>query len=203
MKITFYTDYHIGAPNELKNAPPIPKEFEKNTYFLGDIFDLANCAKRDIISLSSKLKRMQKTHRHNWVNGNHERQKDQDLVCYVHENILAMHGDEIARGNKWSVEYRAKPHGASFIKRGLWVNALEIAELGIERDLDGDDLLRADAILNSLPKGFAKILIIGHMHVRKTCYFVTPAGRMIVCLPRGRTVLDTDELKEEYDRRTK
>lgn len=185
----FHTDVHIGATNQLggfseKNLDPS----NENEWVLGDVFDLTNCKKKDVKKIQEQLDHFRKLYGRRFITGNHEAQKDSDQFQWIDQSrgIAAMHGDFIFWGQEKSLKYRFKDHGAGFLKRLLWVNAVEAIEKGYDRQVNGDDLKRFSGYCKASE---IKVLIVGHMHPKKTIK-IYHDGLVLIVLKRGTTMLD-------------
>lgn len=182
--ITVLNDIHEGSTMELKfpKSPYNPKDPDE--YYIGDNIDLVNCKKKLVKFYQDKLNQLRVAYGRRLITGNHEAQKDADLLVIVPgTNTGLMHGCLICWGEEKSMKYRRKDHGAGFLKRGLWVNALEAFENGYDRPITSEDLERASRIAKA--KQLDR-LIIGHKHPskRQTYKLLNGASELIV-LPRG------------------
>lgn len=185
MKFKFINDLHLYAPNAILDesvfSPSNSREF-----YLGDNYDLANCKKSDVKEVQDKVTRLKRLYGGRFISGNHERLNDQDKFVLVTESVYVMHGDLIFWGAQKSQDYRSKSHGAGFLKRGVWVNALEAFENGYDRKVNDTDLAR---FLDLALKIDAKRIIVGHMHPSKQLD-IEWGGRVLTVLKRGVTELE-------------
>ena len=187
--VGFYTDIHEYAPNII-NCPIIPGP---NKVYVGDNIDLANVAKDQVGSAEKRLKGLAEKEWLLWKNGNHERQKDSDTLSKLTDAIGCMHGDGIFWDKKKSDKYRSKDHGAGFLKRKLWVNALESLENGWDRAVSKSDLERF--YQHCLSNG-VNCIIVGHLHPKKLLN-IKYKGMTLIVLPRGYTELDIESLHKQ------
>lgn len=185
----FHTDTHIGATNQLpgfseKDLDPS----NENEWVLGDVFDLTNCKKKEVKLLQGRLDHFRKLYGKRYITGNHEAQKDADLFQWIDQSkgVAAMHGDFIFWGLEKSFKYRNKDHGAGLLKRLLWVNAIEAIEKGYDRQVNSDDLNRFSGYCKS---NGIKVLIVGHMHPKKTLK-IYHGDLVLIVLKRGTSALD-------------
>lgn len=189
----FHADFHIGAPNQLEGYGPQnldPSNFDE--WVLGDVYDLVNTKKSLVEAAEAEFKKMRALYGRRYITGNHEAQGDYDHFEWVDEEkrIAVMHGDYIFWGNEKSMKYRRKSHGAGFLKRLLWVNAVEAFEAGYDRQLKEDDL---DRFVKFCKLNQIKTLIVGHLHPSKPIDFMRD-GRRLIVLKRGTTMIDLDRL---------
>lgn len=185
MKFKFINDLHLYAPNSILDesvfSPSNSREF-----YLGDNYDLANCKKSEVKEVQEKVTKLKRLYGGRFISGNHERQNDQDKFVLVTESVYTMHGDLIFWGGQKSQDYRSKPHGAGFLKRGVWVNALEAFENGYDRKVNDTDLSR---FIDLAVKIDAKRIIVGHLHPSKQLD-IECNGRLLTVLKRGVTELE-------------
>lgn len=185
MKFKFINDLHLYAPNAILDesvfSPSNSREF-----YLGDNYDLANCKKSDVKEVQDKVTRLKRLYGGRFISGNHERQSDSDSFAKINNDVAVMHGDHIFWGEEKSKDYRSKPHGAGFLKRGLWVNALEAIENGYDRKISDKDL---DRFFDFAMKINVKRIIVGHLHPSKQLD-VECSGRVLTVLKRGATELE-------------
>jgi len=187
--IKAHADLHEYAENKLKNSKKIDFD-DPETWLWGDIYDMANVKKSLARECQNSIDRARFYLKHRYLFGNHERQADSDQFVRISDRVGAMHGDFIFLGNKRSIEYRAGEHGAGFLKRKLWVNLLEAAEHGYDRETSTEDLYRAEQIC--LKYG-VDTLIVAHKHPKKmqTTHFVGYKKEItLIVLPRGYTLLE-------------
>lgn len=190
-KKKFWTDVHEGAKNEISLM--LPENPDEDTYFLGDIFDLSNCKKSDVKYYQGQINAYRQKMGQRYRLGNHERQRDRDILLHIGYGVGIMHGDEISWGAKRSMNYRSGEHGAGFFKRVMFTEAREIVEQGWERELSEEDLQRADDLM---AMAGCHTVIIGHCHPRKQRVYKTPNGRKLIVLKRGLTELDITTLDQ-------
>ena len=179
---TFVNDLHIFAPNELKIKgdqfnPQLPRE-----YYIGDNLDLINCKKKDVPKVQELIDFLREKYGKRFITGNHEAQRDMDKLIIIKPGVAVMHGDLIFWGADKSERYRRKDHGAGFLKRGLWVNALESLEAGYDRKISKEDLIRFDYLCE---KYSVHTIIVGHLHPEKTITTISPQGNKLIALKRG------------------
>lgn len=182
--ITVLNDIHEGSTMELKFAksPYYPRDPDE--YYIGDNIDLVNCKKKYVDMYTRKLNDLKAAYGRRFITGNHEAQSDEDqLVVVEGTNTGLMHGDFIFWGSEKSIKYRQKDHGAGFLKRGLWVNALEAFENGYDRPITSEDLARAEWIARD--KKLDR-LIVGHKHPgKRQVYKLLNGATEFIVLPRG------------------
>lgn len=187
MKYTFIFDEHEGSTNglELDHRP-----FNYLNPFLiygGDNIDLVNCKKKDVKAYQVMIRVLKEKMGDRYLFGNHEAQGDSDRMYKIpNTRIGVMHGDLIMWGKEKSEKYRKKKHGAGFLKRGLWVNAVEAFENGYNRKVNNDDLERfySQCIQNDVDR-----IIIGHMHPDKQIEIIYKRKHLTIC-KRGLTELE-------------
>lgn len=182
---TFINDLHIYAPNELEGFRNCFNPNDLNEYFLGDNFDLTNCKKKEVRAVQRELDKLKEKYGDRFITGNHEAQRDTDRLVIIKPGIAVMHGDDIFWGREKSVKYRRKDHGAGFLKRGLWVNALEAFEAGYDRKISKEDIERFIAICKHYG---VHTIIVGHLHPAKQI-ILKQDGFTLICLKRGVTTL--------------
>ena len=185
MKFKFINDLHLYAPNAILDesvfSPSNSREF-----YLGDNYDLANCKKSDVKEVQDKVTRLKRLYGGRFISGNHERQSDSDSLVKINNDVAVMHGDLIFWGEEKSKDYRSKPHGAGFLKRGLWVNALEAIENGYNRKVSSEDRGRFSAMAVSYK---VKRIIVGHLHPSEQLD-INVDGCLLTVLKRGVTELE-------------
>ncbi len=96
-KFIFYSDLHIGAPNEIK----VKLKLTKNTVFLGDNFDIKNSKIYELEKIKSIREKIRKTLLKKegiYLSGNHSRQS-KDIYC-KRGKILFTHGDLVHYGEE-------------------------------------------------------------------------------------------------------
>ena len=175
--ITVWTDTHLFAPNE------IPLDAGPGDVLIGDIVDLANCSKRDVLLAKQVLMDLCKSGV--YIFGNHERQGVVGQIFHVINRTAFAHGDLQSNPEKW-MDYRNKPHGAGWFKRVVIVHAIELAEKVLERPMRKEFLERASKLAKALN---CDTYVCGHFHP-KSRMETTFDGIKIVVLPRGRSEVD-------------
>lgn len=186
MTYYFVYDLHLGAPNQLEGRYVIDWADERMIYG-GDNLDLANCLKKHSNSLQFAVDQAKKFAGWRFKSGNHERQKDFDYLTKIpNSRVGYMHGDLIFWGWEKSKAYRAKDHGAGFLKRTFWVNALDALENGYDRKISSEDLDRFYdiAVANDVDE-----IIVGHLHPKQILR-VNYKGKILTVCPRGITALE-------------
>lgn len=204
MKIRFYNDVHLGANNALMTMQEFIEDVIENWYdkpkdlllvYLGDNADFANCKKSYIEKLNKFFKDIKK-HFDLFATGNHECQGDSDdELNFVDLNgkiYVFLHSDSLSWGKEKSDKYRAKKHGAGWFKRNIWVNALESAELLIDRT--NSKKLKKNIETFILSKRYKiDYLFLAHFHPRENiCLQIL--GTKVILLKRGIQTIDTKEL---------
>lgn len=185
MIYTFINDLHIYAPNELEGYRNCFNPSDENEFFLGDNFDLINCKKKEVKNVQREIDKLKEKYGKKFITGNHEAQRDTDSLVIVKPGIAAMHGDDIFWGREKSVKYRQKDRGAGFLKRGLWVNALEAFEQGYDRKVSDEDLKRFDSVATA---NGVHTIIVGHLHPKDQLN-INYNNKRLVVLKRGITTL--------------
>ena len=178
---TFVNDGHEYAPNQLKGFKNPYNPRDKREYYIGDNLDLINCKKKDVPKLQARLNELRAQYGDRFITGNHEAQRDRDRLVIIKPGIAVMHGDLIFWGIEKSERYRMKDHGAGFLKRALWVNALEAVEAGYDRKISETDLIRFDAICKQYG---VHTIIVGHLHPGSTID-IKRGGNRLIALKRG------------------
>ncbi len=184
MKLIIYNDTHELATNAIK-TDVLTVAAAPNVILAGDIIDGANCKKSEVAKAKELIRILKDRHGDNYIFGNHERQGTPSPNYLKIGNAVIAHGDLEANQDKW-IDYRLKPMGASFFKRGIIVNAIEAAEKVINRKLKEDFLKNASKVAKSLS---ASIYICGHFHVDEVVS-QDYDGIRIVTLPRGRNEIE-------------
>lgn len=184
MKLNIYTDVHLYSPaydgTQIKDV--------ENSYFIGDIVDLANCKKEDIAKCMT-MRNAMKVNSKGWIDGNHERislSNDNIHLTRVLTRVVMVHGDFEAWGDERAVKYRSKSHGAGFLKRQLWTRALKFFEdiwpVKVSKKMITN--LHATAVNHS-----SDIIIAGHVHPSQRFDKVIDGVRIIV-LKRGHNIVE-------------
>lgn len=184
---------HKGAGNYLATTltPSNPFEFP-----LGDIFDIKKCKRADVHRMIQLRAHYARLYGQRWLDGNHEVTEAKDRVICITMDIGYCHGDFISWGKEKSEKYRAKKPGTSIAGR-MVTELIEAAEHGYDRKLEREDLERA--FMMCVESG-VKILIMGHLHP-KTMRVYYHKDIMLICLPRGKTIIKTAKLFEMYSLR--
>jgi UDP-2,3-diacylglucosamine pyrophosphatase LpxH len=193
--VTFVCDLHIGSPIQIMEDQYMNVQSDENTFFLGDIIDLANCKKSEIKKYQDVYLQLKRKHGENIIPGNHERSGISEHVI-KRPNFVAVHGDLQANLKRWT-EYRSKPHGAGFLKRTFLVPFIREAEMIVERKPKSDFLDRAADF--SLAFGM-NTYICGHFHPKNKIEIMHKGVRIII-LPRGITKLDLSQDIEKEDKK--
>lgn len=194
MKYLVITDLHIGAPNSISNLDFLIKSAKEarslgyTTVYLGDNIDLANCENRSVTSYREILLLIKDLF-DIFITGNHERaESDRSLFAkiksgpnYSKDSIIWSHGDYEFWGNEKAANYRAKPQGASFFKRGVVVKSIEIFERKFDSKIDNYFLINA---LNLAKSNKCNIYICGHKH-NEILYDKIVDNIQVFVLPRG------------------
>lgn len=184
MKMKFVCDLHIGSTNEKKVTYDLS---DKKLMLIGDIFDMTNCKKSEVKKYQNLIDNTKAVLKERYLFGNHEAQRDYDRLYKIPGTRTGvMHGDYIFWGAEKSQNYREKSHGAGFLKRLLWVNALEAFENGYDRKIKTDDLDRFNTMCI---KYDVDRVIVGHLHCKKRID-ITYKGKLLTVLPRGMTELE-------------
>jgi UDP-2,3-diacylglucosamine pyrophosphatase LpxH len=158
------------------------------SYFIGDIVDLANCKKKHL-EKAKQIRWELATRSLGWVDGNHERIDLNNTVLMIHNSVIAViavHGDFEAWGDKKAIAYRSKKHGAGWFKRNLWVRSLKVFEKF------GKHKPKQKMINNLIKKAKdfeASVIICGHTHPKKT-YDEVHDGVRVIVLKRGLNEVD-------------
>lgn len=182
---TFVNDIHEEAPNELAGFRNCYNPSDKNEYYIGDNIDLINCKKKDVARLQARINELRLLYGDRFITGNHEAQRDSDRLVIIKPGVAVMHGDLIFWGKEKSEKYRRKDHGAGFLKRGLWVNALEAFEAGYDREISEEDIHR---FIDLCHQHNVHTIIVGHMHP-KVQKILQRADLTLIVLKRGVTTL--------------
>lgn len=186
MKLRIYCDIHLYSPMDLK----IPITDLEKSIFIGDNVDLANCKKKDHERAMITYNHL-KIHSKHWIDGNHERMRENNDYIKMYENknmdhIMLVHGDFEAWGIDRAQKYRLKKHCAGWFKRNLWVRALKNFEkIGKHKPSKKmiKNLVAHAKFLN------CKTIICGHKHPKDTYDYMHDGVRVIV-LKRGLTEID-------------
>ena len=182
-EVTIIHDVHEGSPMEMKFKHNTYNPANENEYYNGDNIDMTNCKKKMVGHCQAKINELRKLYGRRFITGNHEAQRDADLLVIIpRTDVGIMHGDFIFWGAEKSMKYRRKDHGAGFLKRGLWVNALEAFENDYDRPVKQEHLDRANLICSS--KNLSR-LIVGHKHPSKQGDYKLVCGATLTTLPRG------------------
>lgn len=185
MTYDFWTDVHIGSPIEL---PFQPNPKNGNEYLLGDIFDMTNCAKKDVESLRARKVALEIAYEDRYIMGNHESSttvNEQFIIQDGSNFIKLVHGDFESWGADKAIAYRRRPWGASWFKRKVIVPLIEDYEHNFDRNFSTAfrDRLALNAIADK-----CNIIICGHVHPRQIID-ITHMGTRLIVLPRGKTTL--------------
>lgn len=184
-------DLHLGAPNEIigfQRTKNILQKFNRinvKTVGGGDIFDFAN-TKRKGLYLTEAMEAQLYPLFDIYLSGNHERYESvgKDVLRSGMENkIVFTHGDFQFWGTEKALEYRNKPRGAGFLKRGIVVNGIELFEKRFESKIDNEFIRRAVSFAKNYG---ATYYVCGHKHPDQT-EFICHDGVGIFVLKRGIT----------------
>lgn len=183
----FLFDLHSFSTNAISTNGVTVYLNDPYTICGGDNFDIVNCKKSDVKKVQGYIDAWKEAMGDRYIFGNHEAQRDNDRMYKIRgTRVGVMHGDLIMWGKKKSEKYRRKDHGAGFLKRGLWVNALEAFENGYNRKVNDEDLERfyEQCILHDVDR-----IIIGHMHPEKQIDIIYKGKHLTIC-KRGLTVIE-------------
>ncbi len=195
-QIVIYNDNHWYSPISIKETimPALKDSYSEDVFFLGDNFDLANCSK-DEVAVVERLRESYKNRMGNrYVDGNHEATDLNNArisVSSLSKRIVMVHGDFESWGPDKAVAFRSKPHGASKFKRMFTKAWNEIYDSMWNRQIRPEFLDRCDVMMDNT---YTTVLICGHKHPSQRIDTVTPKGRKVVVLPRGRNEIDLDSL---------
>ena len=180
MKLRIYTDLHLFSP--MDSTIPINKVDE--SIFIGDVVDFANCKKSD----HDRAMRIYYHLRENallWIDGNHSRMSINNDIIKIGE-VMLVHGDTEAWGEKRAIKYRSKPHCAGWFKRNLWVRALKNFEK-IGKNKPSKKMIK-NLVAHAKFRN-CNTIICGHTHPRDTYDRINNGVRVIV-LKRGLTEIE-------------
>ena len=186
MKWRILFDAHQGSTMQIDRCSDYLWT-QKDLIYGGDNIDLVNSRKYQIPYFQSEINRIKALLGDRFITGNHEAQRDSDCI-YIIPNTRTgvMHGDYIFWGKEKSDKYRQKKHGAGFLKRFFWVNALEAFENGYDRKVTTEDLERFYEYC--IRKNVDRI-IVGHRHPSEHLEIDYKGKRLTVC-KRGLTELE-------------
>lgn len=174
--IAIGTDIHCGANNALMAADELLSEVLMHKslgYFVflnGDDLDRTNCKKSELNSLEYLFESYIWHNCNGFNTGNHYAGKDYDeLKTYIinGKRVGFIHGDRVSWGLEKSTKYRNKDHGAGWFKRNIIVNAIEGAELLIDRTRSNKLYRNIELFVNTEAKD-CDIVFMSHLHPRKT-----------------------------------
>ena len=181
-RFRFINGSHEGAPNQLEGFDNPYNPYDESEYYVGDNIDLTNCKKKHVAVLQERINNLRVLYGDRFITGNHEAQRDRDRLVIIKPGIAVMHGDLIFWGIEKSEKYRKKDHGAGFLKRFFWENALETVEAGYNRKISKEDIDRFDEICKVHG---VHTIIVGHLHPEKAITTISPQGNKLIALKRG------------------
>jgi len=166
MKLLIATDIHLGS----KHSTHTWKEFENLVFnvpqmiLLGDIIDMANCHKKEVVLWKSRLTWLRNITKCNggiFIRGNHEiNQIDTHDFAFV-DCIYFTHGDLEFWGYKKANAYRSKKAGAGFLKR--WFTPVYDKLRHLKDAGPNENFYKAmDSLIAQYPK--MKAIVVGHRH---------------------------------------
>lgn len=183
-----YSDLHLGALHEIQEK----LEFNENTIFLGDNFDLKNISHENLekfYKLREEIMEKASKSKGHFIDGNHELfELEEDNFYIIRNGIIFLHGDFIHRGFKKAKKWREKR------SRGKTKNFI-IAYKSF-RKIFGSSTSKF--IFSSFGKKFVRravrlakekechTIVFGHFHLKKL-FDKTQDGVRVICVPRGKT----------------
>ena len=172
----FLFDQHVGSTNATMTPGQIRIRASERigfTIFGGDNTELRNSKFKDLAKQIELDKYIAEIVGLLKLPGNHDGDQKSMRWCIrirvVNERgevikvYLVVHGDWESNPERY-YKHRGEPMGAGFLKRGLWVNALEFAESFKPNQFSPDVLNRC---LQTLVEGNGDALIMGHKHFRQ------------------------------------
>ena len=183
-KYKIFADTHIFSPIEIMREETLAEPADRNTVFLGDIIDAANCKKSEVGFADDLMNVLMKRHRKNYISGNHSRLGMSGSIM-TQDGVVFTHGDLQANYKKWS-KYRSEPWGAGEFKRRFIIPFIREAELIINRKPSEDFLKAASDVARMF---CCHTYVCGHFH-HKELINISYNGIRIVIVPRGITNID-------------
>lgn len=186
MKYKFVFDIHEGSTMQIAKCSDF-KWDQADIIYGADNIDMTNCKKSMVNHYQELIYKLKNILGDRFLTGNHCAQRDSDRLYKIpNTRVGVMHGDLIFWGKEKSQKYRNKKHGAGFLKRGLWVNALEALENGYDRKVNDDDLERFHALCLIYD---VDRIIVGHLHPKRQIDIFYKGKHLTIC-QRGLTELE-------------
>ena len=179
---TIYSDLHMGAPHEIKAE----LEFREGSVFLGDIFDLKNCHKRDLESLTRmRHDAIEECSRTGgiYVTGNHS--LEDNHLYDTRDGVLFMHGDLVQANPEKALTWRTRP---AMGKSGLRWKSLGMFYNLMPKSIPLFDMYFRRAS-NIAYENCCHTVVMGHFHPKKMVE-KHYNGKRIIVMPRGRHKID-------------
>lgn len=134
-EIQIFTDLHIGAKHEHKDAGLLlnlvdkieRKEIAvpKDVFLIGDIVERKNILKKDVDKQTRLLRKLKDIFGKNMRFGNHSLFHEIEKYIHLSSGVTLAHGDFELWGERKAIEYRNKEPGCSWLKYHFLVPAFE------------------------------------------------------------------------------
>lgn len=185
MKITVYTDLHLGAPHGMHEfeADLLKAAEDENTFFTGDIFDMKNTRKSKVAHYRIMMEKLKIIAGDRYIIGNHECEKPKSYFTKK-QGVLFTHGHKL----KWSEKRIKKWENKEVGKGKLGYLMYRFMHLFMRRGKNGTPSKKLRKKCERYCKEYGcHTIIYGHTHQE---YDGMYKDIRIVNVPRGRTVLD-------------
>ncbi len=180
MRFTIIADTHFYGVSPVQVNISDIDLYSIYTVFVGDIYDKANCLKKDLPQVEKEISELQEMAGSRYISGNHELLPKSKP--YIVPNLVAfIHGDEVLWSKEKSEEFRSKKPCDSGITRTvkkLWANK--------HGSISSDEAM---LLVNYAKRLGVSAIVCGHVHP-KQMYDSRINGIRVICVPRGKTQID-------------
>ena len=195
MKIAVYSDVHLMAPHyvsglesEIQSKDLVKERYGVEDVFLtGDIIDVDNCKRKHLQLAKDRVKDLKKIHGAHYLLGNHECQEP-ERYFFKYKNVLFTHGHTLFWDLKKIAKWENKKGGMKWWRYKLYALTHHSGRNGKPLKLSTEKIIE----FSSLAKSFGcNTIVFGHTH---RVYDETYHGVRIINVPKGRTILDINDL---------
>jgi len=178
-----YADVHRYAKYESELT------HEKGAIYLGDIYDLAGCKKREVNLVRSKIAYLKDLVGDRYPLGNHELKLSNINDQYIANGILFTHGHLEFWGLEKSIKYMSKKPGKGAIGRAFssFLDSVRVAKpFSMSEE-------QKNRCWDRCMSNNCHTMVLGHKHPAKleeVLHTVNGQTVRIIVLPRGRNVVE-------------
>lgn len=198
MIIRVFNDIHVDGVSPVMTHERLIQNISESPYPVllnGDVHDLVNCTKSrvDFIRQAIKLTRNYVLSKGGWYNsGNHDGLYDKDIMSWVTQDVLSIHGDLAMWPYAKAMAFRQQTPGAGWFKRNVISRVID----KLRHLLTVRPNKRLKAFIEKVKAAHPslRVVIISHSHPSSHVFF-THAGVNGVILMRG---MHNVEVKDDY-----